>query len=81
MAGTAEAFRTDLPKADVHYLDAGHFALERLTAKVIEGFQGGFVILEHRTQAGQQLLARFGHSDASRGPFDQANPELLLELA
>ncbi|MFO1057465.1 MAG: alpha/beta hydrolase [Dongiaceae bacterium] len=30
----AEAFRTDLPKAEIHYLDAGHFALETDAAAI-----------------------------------------------
>jgi hypothetical protein len=30
----AGAFRTDLPKAEIHYLDAGHFALETNAAEI-----------------------------------------------
>lgn len=39
----AEAFRRDLPKAEVHFLDAGHFALEthgRVIADLMRDFLG-----------------------------------------
>ena len=32
----AEAFKRDLPKAEVHFLETGHFALETHTAEIAE---------------------------------------------
>src|SRR6516165_2622251 len=50
----AEAFWTDLPKAEIHYLDAGHFALET-NAAGIAGYIREFM---PRTQGEAQLTVR-----------------------
>jgi pimeloyl-ACP methyl ester carboxylesterase len=39
-AAGAEAFRTDLPNAELHLLDAGHFALETHGAEIAELIRG-----------------------------------------
>jgi pimeloyl-ACP methyl ester carboxylesterase len=38
----AEAFRKDLPKAEVHFLETGHFALETHVAEIASGMKAFF---------------------------------------
>ncbi|MDE2356437.1 MAG: alpha/beta hydrolase, partial [Alphaproteobacteria bacterium] len=59
IAAGAIAFRTDLPGAEIHLLDAGHFALEekndeiaRLILRFMARLPGGAVAAPHSTAAG-----------------------------
>src|SRR5262249_38589621 len=45
----------------------------RLVTEVVDGFQGGFVILKDRTQARQEVFAHLSDGYTSRGALDEAN--------